>query len=170
MRGMEMSSKTPMEKICRALERDAKLRGEATPGPWNCNEGGGSVVALGGKVSDVVALYVDPHNQPLIAHARNVDLGSCLRIAVEALARHRAFGIYDECGHDHGENDPGVVVVEELDKSYTCEEGLLYRVCEACHTDDGVVNERTEDGVWPCPEAVALAQIAAILPDDPEEK
>lgn len=94
--------------------------------------------------------YVSEGGEPSIPclHARALD------VAIAAAEVHKPFGIYEECGHDHDEQeidgDSGVIVVEALDKPYTCNEGLLYRVCEACHTDSGEVREDTGDGLWPC--------------------
>lgn len=99
--------------------------------------------------------------------AHILALRGALSLAVEALAKHRAFGIYGECGHDHKEDEPGVVVVEELDKPYTCEDGLVYTVCEACDTDGGLVREDSHLGEWPCQDALVLQAIADLLAPEP---
>jgi hypothetical protein len=137
-----------MEKICRALERDAKLREEATPGPM---EWADEIDGAYGTPDldpteyeppqvnppnreDEPVCWLSPHfpqatkaNAALIAQAFTVDLGSCLRIAVEALAE-----IID--------SPPSAL-----------KHGPAQATCEH-------------------PACEALAQIAALLPDDPEEK
>lgn len=74
---------------------------------------------------------------------------------------HKEHRIYDECGHDHREGDPGTVHV--WDVGICCEDGYLYSVCYACHTDDG---EMTEDGpweqAWPCDAAVAQERVKVL--------
>ncbi len=66
---------------------------------------------------------------------------------------HSKFGIYDECGHKHTDEeyereDSGVVDVEGV--GLTCEEGLVQWVCHECDTVDGEPDEYTEYGEWPC--------------------
>lgn len=70
-------------------------------------------------------------------------------------ARHKPFGVYDECGHQHAEEEigiGGVVVVEELDAPYTCGAGLLYTICSTCGTKNGEVYEDSDEPefAWPC--------------------
>jgi hypothetical protein len=57
---------------------------------------------------------------------------------LEALrALHQPFGIYTECGHDHVEEDFEAGRCIEVDLvGLTCEEGLMYRICKHCCTDD----------------------------------
>jgi hypothetical protein len=69
--------------------------------------------------------------------------------AVEALIRvvalHRPFGIYDECGHNHGdgEGDDSLIEVDEI--GYVCEAGKQYDICTECCTDDlGWTQQQTE--------------------------
>lgn len=87
-------------------------------------------------------------------HQRGGGVWQAYGLALAALRgeveRHSRFGIYDECGHTHGEDDADMIVVECLDKPYTCEEGLVQAVCHECHTDDGEVRENTDEGEWPC--------------------
>jgi len=50
---------------------------------------------------------------------------------------HKPFGIYTECGHDHTEEELEAGLCIEVDLvGLTCDEGLLYQVCEHCCTDD----------------------------------
>jgi hypothetical protein len=78
---------------------------------------------------------------------------AALRAEVE---RHSRWGIYEECGHKHGEDEPEMVVVECLDNPYTCEAGLIQAVCRECHTDSGEPRENTDEGEWPCAALVRL--------------
>jgi hypothetical protein len=64
------------------------------------------------------------------------------------LAIHSSYGVYDECGHDHQEGDPGTIEVEDV--GIVCEAGHLYDVCRACHTVDGVTTEDADERSWPC--------------------
>jgi hypothetical protein len=135
MREMGMSSKTPTEKIQAALDEDARLREEATPGPWakpyyDSNPGDRGWWIHNGLVGSeeyavAVTFSLNPRGEfdaKLLHYARNTDLGSCLRIAVEALVR-----IHQRCPH-------------------------ASECCGFADADE------------------ALAQVAALLPDDPEEK
>lgn len=68
----------------------------------------------------------------------------------KVLALHSSYGIYDECGHDHDAEGPGVFDVAEV--GLTCDDGLLYEVCRVCHLGhDGEPDEYTGDEHWPCP-------------------
>jgi hypothetical protein len=101
MREMEMSTKTPMERIQAVLDEDARLRGEATPGPWEIAEDSANgkdeawcywhrvgPIEHGGEKATT--------NDHFIVHARNTDLGFCLRIAVEALRQIAASAVKEE--------------------------------------------------------------------------
>ena len=79
--------------------------------------------------------------------------GSALRAVVEL---HQPFGIYDECGHQHDEGEPGVIEVDAV--GLTCEEGRIQTVCRGCDTEDGEVDEDTSDGDWPCPTLRVIAE------------
>ena len=74
------------------------------------------------------------------------------------MSEHREYRVYDECGHDHRDGEPGTTDVECIGP--VCEEGYMYSVCYACHTDDG---EMGEDGpweqAWPCDAAKAQARV-----------
>lgn len=52
--------------------------------------------------------------------------------AVRAL--HQPRRIYDECGHTHTTDDPGVLDIDEIGP--TCEDGYLHLVCIGCCLDD----------------------------------
>jgi hypothetical protein len=55
---------------------------------------------------------------------------------------HSPFGIYDECEHEHTEEDvmAGVAIdVEEV--GITCKEALMYYVCKSCCTLGGYQSE-----------------------------
>lgn len=62
---------------------------------------------------------------------------------------HRAYGVYDECGHDHQEEGNGVVDVNDI--GLCCKDGLLWTVCFKCACDDnGDTLEDAEKHPWPC--------------------
>ena len=71
-----------------------------------------------------------------------------------ALAIHCEWRIYDECGHQHAEGEPGVTEVEGM--GLTCEAGYLYSVCYACETDEGVCREDSDEHPYPCATRRAL--------------
>ena len=45
-------------------------------------------------------------------------------------AIHRPYGIYEECGHDHEPNEPGVIEVNDI--GLVCAEGKMYDICVSC--------------------------------------
>ena len=45
---------------------------------------------------------------------------------------HCEYRIYDECGHDHDDDDPARVDCGDFS---SCEDAYLYSVCEACCTE-----------------------------------
>lgn len=52
-------------------------------------------------------------------------------------ALHRPFGIYDECDHEHTDEDLAAGRCLEVDEvGLTCDDGLLYQICEECCTVD----------------------------------
>ena len=74
-----------------------------------------------------------------------------------ALALHQEFGIYDECGHDHTEEDVRTgKAIDVPEVGITCEDGLVQKVCRHCHLWNDEPYERTEDGECPCPTVEAL--------------
>lgn len=86
-----MISPTPLDRIRQALDQDSRIRAEATEGPWDvyAHFYVGRTRKVGGFNAYNASQTVDG-DQPdalFIAHARNVDLGSALRVAVEALER-----------------------------------------------------------------------------------
>lgn len=74
------------------------------------------------------------------------------------MSEHREYRIYDDCGHDHREGDPGTCEVDDV--GVCCEEGYMYSVCWACHTHDGEMHEHSpEEQAWPCDAAKASVRI-----------
>lgn len=75
-------------------------------------------------------------------------------------ALHRPWGIYDECGHDHGPADdedtppPGLHDIPDVGR--VCDAGLLYTICYECDTDEGECREDSEAGEYPCATIKAL--------------
>lgn len=70
------------------------------------------------------------------------------RSAVERIRDlHTPFGIYDECDHGHSEEDlERGDCMEIMEVGLTCDEGLMYRICISCCTDDGGQTEGCVDG------------------------
>ena len=62
---------------------------------------------------------------------------------------HKPFGVYDECGHDHQPGDPDTFQIDDV--GIVCAAGLLYKICEACHTVNGLPTEDADEGCFPCP-------------------
>ena len=59
------------------------------------------------------------------------DLGHA-RMVQALRALHAPFGIYDECEHDHHEDDPEAVYIDGV--GWTCDDGLLMTICRHCCT------------------------------------
>lgn len=58
-------------------------------------------------------------------------------------ALHFPFGIYDECDHEHTEAHlEAGDCLEIMEVGLTCEDGLMYRICESCCTDGGGQTEQ----------------------------
>ena len=49
-------------------------------------------------------------------------------------AIHRPYSIYQECGHDHEPDEPGVIDVDAV--GLVCAEGKMYDVCGSCCSHD----------------------------------
>jgi hypothetical protein len=67
--------------------------------------------------------------------------------------RHSEYRIYDECGHGHDADEPGIGYAAEI--GFVCEDGYMYSVCRECCTADGEHTEHcATDHVpadcWPC--------------------
>lgn len=89
-----------------------------------------------------------------------------LREQVQAVrALHRPFRIYDECGHEHTDEDVDqgrAVSIDEV--GYTCADGYLYTICRWCCTDGSEYQTETcatnhaaeRENCCPCPTARAL--------------
>jgi hypothetical protein len=55
-----------------------------------------------------------------------------LQAAVERIrSLHEPYGIYDDCGHKHAEDEPGVLYVAEIG-IFVCKDGHFYDVCRLC--------------------------------------
>lgn len=52
------------------------------------------------------------------------------RVILGLLDEHKPIGIYDECGHSHHPEEPGVKEIDDV--GLVCAEGLTYEVCAAC--------------------------------------
>lgn len=87
-----------------------------------------------------------------------VDCGERIR---KVRALHPEFKIYDECGHDHTDEEWDAGQAFEIaDVGLTCDEGYIYSVCRRCCTDDtGIQGEACanhERPCWPCKTVAAL--------------
>jgi hypothetical protein len=72
---------------------------------------------------------------------------------------HAEFKIYDECGHLHGEDDPGVIEIENV--GLTCKDGYQYSICRTCCRDGdyqslACVEHHDHTDCHPCPTIRAL--------------
>ena len=61
-------------------------------------------------------------------------------IATAILKLHSPFKIFEECGHDHSE-DESPVAYEVDDVGMVCEDGYQYSVCVQCCTDGDFMTE-----------------------------
>jgi hypothetical protein len=83
---------------------------------------------------------------------------------------HRPFGIYDECGHDHTEEQLEAGDCLEIDEvGLTCEDGLMYQVCEHCcikewfgQTEDCASDHKHGKGEPICATAAILERVDAV--------
>lgn len=67
--------------------------------------------------------------------------------------RHSEYRIYDECGHGHDADEPGIGYAVEI--GFVCEDGYMYSVCRECCTADGAHTEHCATDhapadCWPC--------------------
>lgn len=113
---------------------------------------------------------VDIAYEELIPEAqRTVDKVTALigevRHETEAPIRelHKPFGIYDECEHEHTEEQVAAgECLEIMEVGLTCEDGLMYWICVSCCTDgdyqtEGCVGEHDHSKTGPiCPTIAAL--------------
>lgn len=75
------------------------------------------------------------------------DARADMRVKIEAL--HAPYRIYDECGHEHTDEDfEAGLCVDAAEVGYVCDEGLLYIICRECCCDyDGFNYWQTESCV-----------------------
>ena len=87
-----------------------------------------------------------------------------LLAAVEAvLAHHSEFRIYDECDHEHSQEevDAGTAVDCPGADFVTCRDGYAYSVCRACCTGgwsqmEECASDHDHGDCWPCPTCWAI--------------
>lgn len=97
-------------------------------------------------------------------------------VLAEVAALHRPWRIYDECGHDHTDEDyEAGRCIEVSEIGYVCDDGLMYVICRECCCDyDGFNYWQTEScanghnldhtkivGPSLCPTSAILARHAA---------
>ena len=81
--------------------------------------------------------------------------GPALVAAVEAALRlHAEFRIYDECGHEHTQDEVDAGTAVDAMEFVTCEDGYVHSVCRACCTGGWSQTEECasdhERPCWPC--------------------
>ena len=104
-----------------------------------------------------------------------VDPGDVPRLlaAIDAvLALHQPFRIYDECDHDHTEEDIAEGRAVETGEFVSCHDEYLYSICTACCRDaQGFQTEECADAHFHdkthCKTAVAISR--ALLGEDGAE-
>ena len=124
----------------------------ATPGPWHKEYADGAddrpqvwVTTTDGDAEFSVGpvhyvTHQTQHDGQFIADARTdvPALVAALREAQSTIARvaaiHRPYGIYEECGHDHEPDEPGVTEVDDV--GLVCAEGKMYDICGSCCAHD----------------------------------
>lgn len=112
----------------------------ADPGDWQAImldrkavRDAGTVAGLSARESLRVALAASMAAESLPGRTAMV-----LAAALDAvLDQHRPLRIYDECDHDHDDDDLDAGrCIDVSEVGYTCEDGYLYSVCQACCMDD----------------------------------
>lgn len=75
-------------------------------------------------------------------HAPEPSSGERMNRALSAvLERHRPMRIYDECDHDHQDDDDDVIDCGEF---LTCEEMYEYSICSSCCVENEKYPEQAE--------------------------
>lgn len=91
-----------------------------------------------------------------------LDPQACGVAVVAVLDLHSPRRIYEPCGHNHADSDPGTVEVQDGDVGITCEDGYLYTICRDCCTGNGYQTEQCaadHDGdCYPCATVKAIAE------------
>ncbi|MGH3099302.1 MAG: hypothetical protein ACRDMV_25255 [Streptosporangiales bacterium] len=98
------------------------------------------------------------HSSP---HDASVTVAA-LRAVLEV---HRPTRIYEDCGHEHTDEDVAEGRAEEIDDvGVVCEDGYQYTICVECCSDGGrqteecAVDHTPCDDCWPCPTRAAIAR------------
>lgn len=85
-----------------------------------------------------------------------------MRDAIGAVLQvHAPYRLYGDCGHDHDENDLGVI--ERLDGQLVCDEDRVDLVCLACCTwefgqTDHCASNHGTGACYPCPTVRPIAE------------
>lgn len=104
-----------------------------------------------------------PYWRDCIQATRPAKVVSDLVTAV--LDLHVPQRLYDACGHDHTDGEPGVVLIDE--HGYVCADGYQFSVCRECCCDPdgnrGLTCADTHGDVdaapcWPCPTVRGVAR------------
>lgn len=91
-----------------------------------------------------------------LSDAAAVDVPRLLAVADVVLKLHRQHRLYDECGHEHTEDEVRAGLAADAGEFLACEDGFERVVCRHCCASDG--NGQTEDCAvdhladecWPC--------------------
>lgn len=93
------------------------------------------------------------------------DVAPLLTALDEVLKLHSAYRLYDECSHEHTEDEVRAGLATDAGEFFACEEGFERIVCRHCCAIDG--SGQTEDCAvthladecWPCPTIQAITRI-----------
>ena len=103
-----------------------------------------------------------PAVQGLLESAADVPR---LLAALDAVLRlHRPHRIYDECEHEHTEDEVRAGTAVDAGEFFACEESFERVVCRHCCAADGYgqtedcATDHAADECWPCPTAQAITR------------
>ena len=124
------------------------------------------VAAYLSEVGERAARLLPLNRKPsLLAEEVAQDVPRLLTAAERVLKLHSEFRIYDECGHEHTQDEVDAGTARDTTEFVTCEDGYIYSVCRACCTGGWSQTEACasdhERPCWPCGTVEAIS--AALL-------
>ena len=111
---MQEISRIPSQSRRKKVEDDIKMKSRWTISPLSRKVVVQSGISHGKGVNTMV----------------NADEKSCKSVIDRITAIHRPYSIYEECGHDHEPDGPGVTKVDDV--GLVCAEGKMYEICVSC--------------------------------------
>jgi hypothetical protein len=92
------------------------------------------------------------------------DVPRLLAVVDAVLKLHRQHRLYDECGHEHSEDEVRAGLAADAGEFLACEDGFERKVCRHCCANDG--NGQIEDCAvthladecWPCSTVQAITR------------